>query len=168
MATGVPIWQWTLSSVLVPIVIGLGGAWLVHGLSLRATRQQARLVEHRATYERLLPALHDLVLMTERSVRLEMHEFYSQQEEDRERDLDDMWRDRYSKAMGAVHDVIARGELAASKKVVRALDEFLAADQATSDEWKRGTHDFLSIYERDAAAARRARDEIRKAVAAEV
>lgn len=164
MATNVPVWQWALSSVLVPIVIGLGGAWLGHSLSLRKSRHEARLSVRRATYDQLLPALSDLVLSGERQIRFELHEFYGPEDEDRAHLKDEEWRDRYASAMECVRSVVARGQLAASKQVLDALNDYVKETASLMEDWNSGTSDFLDIYERDLAASKKVQARVQKAI----
>jgi hypothetical protein len=165
---GVPWWQWALSSVVVPIMVGLAAAYAGHSLSLRRSRVETRLIEHRTTYEELLPALYDLVESDTRWVRSAYHDYGSQVAEDRARESDEEWADRRRTAMATVQRVLRRGELGVSRAVLASLQ---AIDDRHSDiagRYNREELDYVDALEEDAESSRRALDEVREAIKHEV
>jgi hypothetical protein len=167
MVAGLPWWQWALSSVLVPLVIGLSAAYVGHSLSLRKARFELRIVERRTTYEELLPALTDLAAYDARFVRLAYHDFGGQAVEDRERAADDDWARRRRAAIAVIERVIVRGELGASRTVLDALETLLSDRARTRREFNSEELEYVDAVETDAASSKRALEAIHKAVSRE-
>jgi hypothetical protein len=120
-----PAWQWALSSLLVPVVVGMAAAALTHFLSLRKTRAELRITSRRLTFEELLPALGTLHEADARDVRLAYHEMGSQAGEDRERQAAEEWLSRRLAALEVIERVRLRGQLGASAPVLAVLDELI-------------------------------------------
>lgn len=113
--------QWWIASVVVPIVIGTSSAIATHWLALRKTRHELRITERRKSYNRLLPALADVLAYHQREL-LQLHGGgHGRQAEDAHAE-DDQWSYRRMAAMEVIRDVIAKGELAASAGVIDALE----------------------------------------------
>ena len=133
MAADVPLWQYLVSSVAVPILVGLVGAWIGYKLSLRRTRVETRMLERRVTYAELALALSDLAEYDLRALRLLYGEFRSQAAVDHEHEQDDSWELRRAAALKVVRSILARGQLAASKPILEALQSFMDERKRTSD-----------------------------------
>lgn len=164
MVAGVAWWQWLLASLVVPVVVGLGSAYIGHVLQLRRARFDLRIVSHRATYETLLPALDDLVAYEDRWVRRVYSDYPSQAAMDMDLELDNHWESRRHAAWTVIEGVLLRGELAASRAVIAALEqartEHATIRQALSDE----DLDYPDAVEAAAASSRKALAAVRRLV----
>jgi len=167
MAAGIPLWQWAATSVLVPIAIGVGSAAFGYALSLRKARFDLRLVDRRRSYNALLPSLAELVAYDSRALRLAYHEFGSQAAEDRARESDAEWAERYATAMTVINGSRAKGELGSSRQVLDALNSLADERERIRQGVIGDTLEFVDAHEMDAAASLAALDAVQKAVARE-
>ena len=156
--------QWLIASVAVPVVIGVASALSTHWLSVRKTRLDHRMIERRRSYGELLPALAEVLAYDQRQLRLEYHEFDSEQSEGRARAADKEWEARHTSAMATIREVISKRELAASPGVLEALDSMMAEYSKVDPS----THCWSDACEAYASATIAAVDAVRKEVAREV
>jgi hypothetical protein len=168
MIAGVPWWQWALSSIAVPIVVGLAAVYAGHFLALRKSKVETRLIEHRTTYEEVLPALYDLVESDARYVRSVYHDYGSQAAEDKASELDGEWAARRRAAMATVQRVLRRGDLGASPAVLSALQAIDDRHMDIASRYSSEGLDYVDAIEEDAASSRIALEEVRKAIKREV
>ena len=166
MISGVPWWQWALSSVLIPIILGLGAAYLGHYLSLNKARYDLRIVERRTTFDELIPALAELAASDAREVRSAYHGFGSEAEEDKARAADAEWANRRRAAITVIERVLIKGELGASPAVLNTLNALMAQRSATARNYHED-FDYFHALETDAEASQKSLDAIRKAMAKE-
>lgn len=159
--------QWLLGSVAVPIAIGMGSALITHWFAVRKARLNFRLVDRRKAYDALLPALAEVVAYDQRALRFAYHEFGSQQSEDLARAANNEWEERHKAATAVVRGVAARRELAASPRVLEAVDTLLAEYARAGSGLDDDSIEWIDAYETGAAASLTALDSVRKAGARE-
>jgi hypothetical protein len=155
---------WIVTSVAVPVGIGLGSAFIGYTLSIKKTRVEARIAARRATYEQLLPALADLVASDALEVTLAIHEYPSEAHEDRARAKRDEAFAKRTAAIETIDSVVLRGQLAASSPVLDALRDLRSNLDDTRAAFMSESVDYVDALEADLSASRRALAAIQAAI----